>query len=125
MAAAQDLDQAFVDPWEKLFHSLLSEDPTQSPVVFLVDALDECDPWETEHFLDFMQGIMVAYSSVRLLCSSHQQVRVQEYMGAEMLQEIEVTTKATKAEMLIYIDGELDYRNRGVNRSIFVGRYHK
>jgi hypothetical protein len=115
----QDPNEPFVDPWEKLLRTLLREGPSQSQVVFLVDALDECDISEAEHLLEFMKEIMTAHQNVQLICSSHQQVRVREYMGAEILHEIEVTAKVTEPEIRVYIRDELEHRRKGVNDSIF------
>lgn len=118
--SAQGLPQGNKNPdWEDVFTQLLDDGPSQSQFVFLIDALDECDRRDVERLLDFMKTVVDKRSNTRLLCSSHQHVRVRAYFRQEVLQEVEVTTATNKDEMSNFITRELLYLRDETTESVF------
>jgi len=112
-----------IEDWEKLFEDLVKDSPTQSQIVIVVDALDECDSVEAEHFLIFMMKIVKDHPNVRFLCSSHQQVRVREIskriLQTDYVPDVEMTEAATAESMKIFITEELEAMRAECSDSIF------
>ena len=114
-------DDPDISEWEDLFKELVAEGAHEHQFVFVVDALDEClDLREAELFLNFMSNrIMRLYPNVYLLCSSHQQVRVNDYFCGERRHDVEVTPAATAHEMETFITGERARRKGTSGDSVF------
>ena len=111
-----------ISVWEDLFEKLIKAGAADEyQFVFIVDALDEClSPQQTEKFLKYMKKkVMERYSNVYLLCSSHQQVRVDLHFHENILYEVEVTAAATAYEMKEFVTGELARRREDAGDSIF------
>ena len=75
--------------WEEFLRDLLRDDEEVSDFVFVIDALDECDPLEepvdSEKLLKFMEGLMQEFTNIQILCSSRQHVPVKNYFSDEVL----------------------------------------
>lgn len=106
--------------WEQLLRDLLSESSKLSNVVFVVDALDECDrPEDVVLLLKFMSEIMSNHSNVQLICSSHQHVRVDQNLTVG-LHKVDLTTSASAEDMKAFVNGEIEYlRGEIKEKSIF------
>ena len=111
---------ANIESWERLLGELLSESSNQS-IVFVVDALDECEsPRDAERLLEFVTEIMENHSNVQLLCSSRQHVRVEMYCLPGILHKVELTVGAATVDMKAFVNGEIfEYLRGKIKDSIF------
>lgn len=114
-------DDVDIGEWEDLFKELVVEGADEYHFVFVVDALDEClNLKEAEHFLYFMsKKVMPLCPNVHLLCSSRQQVRVNDHFSEERRHDVEVTSAVTALEMKKFITGELARRRSISKDSVF------
>lgn len=116
-----------VTEWENLFKDIVFAGTGQYHFVFVVDALDECESLpEAERFLEFMSEVMRDNRNVSFLCSSHQQVRVwryfgkdNKYYGQDILEELEISEKATSENIEKFVDGEIARREKSASESAF------
>ena len=113
-----DLD---IGDWEDLFKDLVEEGADDYQFVFVIDALDEClDLRQAEYFLDFMGNrILPLHPNVHMLCSSRQQVRVNDYFSVGRRYDVEINSAVTALEMERFIAGELARRERTSKDSVF------
>ncbi|KAF2111267.1 hypothetical protein BDV96DRAFT_189735 [Lophiotrema nucula] len=114
-----------IEDWETLFKNLVSDQ--QYHYSFLVDALDECiSPKEVGGFLKFMSIVLKSHPNTSLLCSSHAQVNVSRFFGADnryfgqdTLEVVDVTAEESADDMRYFIQHELERRKVEAKRSIF------
>jgi len=108
------------DDWEQLLRELLKCGTDSTKIVFIVDALNECDSTDAERLLEFMSEIMEDCPHVQLLCSSHQHVRVNKWIRTEILHTVDVVADATAEDMKAFINGEIEYLRKKIKEdSIF------
>ncbi|KAI2607977.1 hypothetical protein GGR54DRAFT_390625 [Hypoxylon sp. NC1633] len=111
--------------WAEFLEDLVKEGSSKYKVVFLVDALDECEQPEVRLLLKLMKGIMERNPNILFICSSYYQSPVREYFSDEILQEVEITKTRTKYEMEGFIAGELARRQSDSCHSIFYEPKHQ
>lgn len=113
--------------WEEVFVQVIARHSENCHYVLVLDALDECsDSSEVEEVLRFMSKVLKDHRNVSLLCSSHEQVHLEDYfgpgnshVGTNVLLTVDVTERRTASQMKRFIDGEVDRRRRIATKSIF------
>ena len=108
--------------WKEFLRDLLRDDDGVSDFVFLIDALDECDPVEepvnSEKLLEFMQDLMQEFPNIQILCSSRQHVPVGKYISSGLLCPVDALS-APNTEIQNFIRSEIDSRRRKQHGSVF------
>ena len=106
--------------WEALLKSLIASSST--PIVFVIDALDECeDQVDYNKLLLFLSGLR-RQTSIGLHCliSSRPHVRVEDYFSGSV-QMFDVVQPQTKEDMRCFIEGQIKSKREDPHwkRSIF------
>ena len=111
-----------IELWEEFLRDLLKDDGEASDFVFIIDALDECDPVEdpvnSEKLLDFMSELMQKFPNIQILCSSRQHVPVKKYFSDEVLYPVDALS-APDVEIQNFIRSEIDNRRNKQQGSVF------
>ncbi|KAI0180788.1 hypothetical protein GGR52DRAFT_521662 [Hypoxylon sp. FL1284] len=109
-----------LENWEDLLRNLIESMHSKGyRIMFLVDALDECNEIDHNRLLKLMGEITKKYPNIRLLCTSHYQVIGSDYISSDIVQNFEVTKEQTKYEIKSFIVGEIDRRKGDAIGSIF------
>ena len=108
--------------WEEFLQDLLKDDKGVSDFVFLIDALDECDPVEepvnSEKLLEFMRDLMQEFPNIQILCSSRQHVPVGKYIPDALFYPVDALS-APNNEIQSFIRSEIDSRSKKQHGSVF------
>ena len=111
-----------IELWKELLRDLLRDDEGVSDFVFVIDALDECDPVEnpvnSERLLDFMRELMQEFPNIQILCSSRQHVPVRKYILEEVYYPVD-SLSAPNDEIQDFIGSEIDSRRNKQQDSVF------
>jgi hypothetical protein len=106
-------EQPTIEDWEGLIRDLLKEDGSSSNFVFLIDALDECEPHnDNERLLQFFCDLLKRYPNIRVLCSSRNHVPVQKYFDEEILDELDLISSSPADEIERFICSEIRWREK-------------
>ena len=108
--------------WEEFLRDLLRDDEGVSDFVFVIDALDECDPVEdpvnSEKLLDFMRELMQKFPNIQILCSSRQHVPVRKYISEKMYYPVD-SLSAPNDEIQYFIRDKIESRRNEQQGSVF------
>lgn len=126
-AAPLCLEKPDVEHCEQLFEGIVKGHATDTHYVLVIDALDECRSSSDQAlFLIFMKGFMARNRNISLLCSSHQHVPIDDYLGgdnkffgAHILRTVDLVPTSTASDVENYIDSELERRKPLAGKSIF------
>ncbi|MCJ1470251.1 hypothetical protein MMC07_008896 [Pseudocyphellaria aurata] len=121
-SAANDGDLKLEEDWCPLFKKILPR--SECHIVFLVDALDECEkPADWEKLLKFMKDIIQLYPNVRFICSSHCHLSVDKFFqdkgqDSSIVAIEDMNAGRNREALRAYINGEIQRReaDAGENR---------
>lgn len=99
------MDKPSLADWQDLLSELLK--PSCKSVVLAVDALDECA--EPEALLEALQKVVATHTSVRIVCSSRESVRVDQYFGdqrnaAPAVGDVEIMLGSESQDLSVFVD---------------------
>jgi hypothetical protein len=112
-----------VKTWETLLKSLIAS--SSIPVVFAIDALDECKEQDDySRLLRFLSGPLQTSVGPHCLISSRPHVKVRDYFS-DSVQTFDVVQPQTKEDMTRFIKGQIESRGKDPRwqKSIFC-RWH-
>lgn len=110
--------------WESLLENLIASSPT--PIVFVIDALDECKEQDDySRLLKFLSGLpRTSVGPPHCLISSQPHVNVGAYFSGS-IQMFDVVQPQTKEEMRRFVEGQIKSKREDpkFQKSIFCRWY--
>jgi hypothetical protein len=104
--AKQDPDTPPTETWETLLKSLITSSST--PIVFVIDALDECKKqYDYIRLLKFLSGLPPTSVGLHCLISSRSHVRVGDYFNGSV-QMFDVVQPQTEEDMRRFIKDQIE-----------------
>ncbi|KAF6221667.1 hypothetical protein HO133_001635 [Letharia lupina] len=118
----------YIKEYEDLVRDLLNERSKSYNIVLLIDALNECDPFQdAERLCAFISEIVSKNPQVWVLFSSHEQLSGSEQFKEMHLEKMEVVANAPGNALEDFVRTEIKFREDKLkdSRSIFLNSDHK
>lgn len=112
----------YIKEYEDLVRDLLNERSKSYNIVLLIDALNECDPFQdAERLCAFISEIVSKNPQVCVLFSSHEQLSGSEQFKEMHLEKMEVVASAPGNALEDFVRTEIKFREDKLkdSRSIF------